>query len=103
MRNRAVRLMPIGVLLLFAGVFWQMNGGAERVSHAGLAYPAENFSSGQAYRVLKVVDGATIKIDYKGKTESVRLIGVDRILGERGVGVYEESAARRVCLLALWQ
>ena len=42
-----------------------------------MRYPSENFSADQAYRVIKVVDGDTIKIDYKGKTESVRLIGVD--------------------------
>ena len=73
MRDRAVRLVPIGALLLVAGVFCQMNGGA----YAGLVYPAENFSGERAYSVLKVVDGDTIKIDYKGKAESVRLIGVD--------------------------
>ena len=73
MRDRVVRLVPIGALFLVAGVFWQIDGGA----HAGLAYPAEKFAGDQAYRVVKVVDGDTIKIDYKGKTESVRLIGVD--------------------------
>lgn len=30
-----------------------------------------------AVRVLRVVDGNTLKVNYKGKEESVRLIGID--------------------------
>ena len=33
--------------------------------------------SNDTYKVLKVVDGDTIKIKYNGKTEKVRLIGID--------------------------
>ena len=42
-----------------------------------LAYPAEDFSGDKTYRVLKIVDGDTIKIEYEGRSETVRLIGVD--------------------------
>ncbi|MDE0301445.1 MAG: thermonuclease family protein [Candidatus Poribacteria bacterium] len=38
---------------------------------------AENFSRDTTYPVVKVVDGDTIKIEYEGRVESVRLIGVD--------------------------
>ena len=38
---------------------------------------AEDFSHDTAYPVLKVIDGDTIKIEYEGQVESVRLIGVD--------------------------
>ena len=40
-------------------------------------YPREDFSGDKAYRVQKVVDGDTIRIDYNGRSERVRLIGVD--------------------------
>jgi len=47
-------------------------------SHGGaLRYPSENFSKDASYKVLKVVDGDTIKVEYRGKTETIRLIGVD--------------------------
>ena len=36
-------------------------------------YPQENFSGDKPYRVLKVVDGDTIKFEYKGRSETVRL------------------------------
>lgn len=38
---------------------------------------AEDFSRDTAYPVVEVVDGDTIKIEYEGRVESVRLIGVD--------------------------
>lgn len=40
-------------------------------------YPVEHFSGDPAYRVLKIIDGDTIKIDYYDKATNVRLIGVD--------------------------
>ena len=60
------------VLILIASVLWL----GDSVSHvpltdSGLYYPQQNPSRDIAYPVLKVVDGDTIKIDYKGKTESV--------------------------------
>ena len=47
------------------------------LSNSGLYYPQQNTSRDTAFPVLKVVDGDTIKIDYKGQIETVRLIGVD--------------------------
>lgn len=41
------------------------------------AYPFEDFTSDIAYKVVRVIDGDTVKIDYKGRVTSVRLIGVD--------------------------
>ena len=38
---------------------------------------SERVSRETAYRVERVIDGDTIRIDYNGKSESVRLIGVD--------------------------
>ncbi len=40
-------------------------------------YPVENFTGDTAYKVLRVIDGDTVKIDYNGKATNVRLIGVD--------------------------
>ena len=72
MRHK-IRFLPLAVLVL-AGVLSL----SQVESHTGaLRYPGEIFSKDSSYKVLKVVDGDTIKIDYKGKTESVRLIGVD--------------------------
>ena len=42
-----------------------------------VAYPVEDFSGDIAYRVLRVVDGDTVEIDFQGKATKVRLIGVD--------------------------
>lgn len=42
-----------------------------------VAYPVEDFSGDIAYRVLRVVDGDTVEIDFQGKAAKVRLIGVD--------------------------
>ena len=42
-----------------------------------VAYPVEDFSGDIAYRVLRVVDGDTVEIDYQGAVTDVRLIGVD--------------------------
>ena len=64
--------MQLGVWLICVGVLWLSDGGAERFE-----YPAEDFSRDKTYRVLNVVDGDTIKIEYEGRSESVRLIGVD--------------------------
>lgn len=40
-------------------------------------YPVEDFTGDTAYKVVRVVDGDTVKIDYNGKATNVRLIGVD--------------------------
>lgn len=42
-----------------------------------LSYPVENFTGDTAYKVIRVIDGDTVKIDYNGKATNVRLIGVD--------------------------
>lgn len=42
-----------------------------------VSYPVEDFSGDTAYRVLRVVDGDTVEIDFQGKATKVRLIGVD--------------------------
>ena len=59
---------------------WLLIGAPEEINRAAprdFAYPSENFNQDSAYRVLSVVDGDTIKVEYKGRSESVRLIGVD--------------------------
>lgn len=40
-------------------------------------YPVEDFTGEIAYKVLRVIDGDTVKIDANGKATTVRLIGVD--------------------------
>ena len=42
-----------------------------------VSYPVENFTGDTAYKVVRVIDGDTVKIDYNGKPTNVRLIGVD--------------------------
>ena len=40
-------------------------------------YPIEDFSDDVAYKIVKIVDGDTVDIDYKGEIKTVRLKGVD--------------------------
>lgn len=42
-----------------------------------VSYPVEDFTADTAYKVIRVIDGDTVKIDYNGKATNVRLIGVD--------------------------
>ena len=42
-----------------------------------VSYPVEDFTGDVAYKVIRVIDGDTVKIDYRGKATNVRLIGVD--------------------------
>ena len=66
------------VLVLVACLFWLGDGDSHvPVTDSGLSYPQQNTSRDTAYPVLKVIDGDTIKIEYGGKSETVRLIGVD--------------------------
>jgi micrococcal nuclease len=38
---------------------------------------AQSLSNLEPSKVLKIVDGDTLKVNYKGEEESVRLIGID--------------------------
>ena len=42
-----------------------------------VSYPIGDFSGDTAYKVVRVIDGDTVKIDYNGRHTNVRLIGVD--------------------------
>ena len=42
-----------------------------------LPLQAESISKVDSVKVLRVVDGDTLKVSYKGKDESIRLIGID--------------------------
>ena len=42
-----------------------------------VSYPVEDFSGDIAYKVVRVIDGDTVKIQYNGRATNVRLIGVD--------------------------
>lgn len=68
---RRINFSILAVLLLIAGVSIYA-----QISDL-MSYPVEDFSEDTTYKVLKVVDGDTVNIDYKGKNTSVRLIGVD--------------------------
>ena len=50
---------------------------AETETEDPVQYPVEDFTGDTSYKVLGVVDGDTIAIDYKDEMTSVRLIGVD--------------------------
>ena len=70
--------LRVGVLILITCLFWIGDSSSHvPLTDSGLYYPQQNTSRDIAYPVLKVVDGDTIKIEYGGKSETVRLIGVD--------------------------
>ena len=78
LQRRFQMRLRAGVVILIACLFWIGDGVSHvPITDSGLYYPQQNTSRDTAYRVLKVVDGDTIKIDFKGKSETVRLIGVD--------------------------
>ena len=71
---------------------------------------SERVSREAAYRVERVIDGDTIRIDYDGKSESVRLIGVDtpemndpdetlRVLSERAAEFTRQLLERKSVFL----
>ena len=63
---------------------------------APVSYPVEDFSGDIAYRVLRVVDGDTVEIDFQGKATKVRLIGVDTpetVHPRKPVEVYGKEAS----------
>lgn len=75
--NKTARILPVALLLVAASVFLSACNNADSFQRREFSYPTEDHSNDRAYRVLRVVDGDTIKIDYRGSSESVRLIGVD--------------------------
>ena len=50
---------------------------AQTGSPVPVSYPVEDFAGDTAYKIVRVIDGDTVKIDYNGKATNVRLIGVD--------------------------
>ena len=50
---------------------------AQTRSPMPVSYPVEDFTGDITYKVVRVIDGDTVKIDYNGKATNVRLIGVD--------------------------
>ena len=61
-----------------------------------LSYPVEDFTGDTSYKVVRVIDGDTVKIDYNGKATSVRLIGVDTpetVHPSKPVEVYGKEAS----------
>lgn len=64
------KLSAIAIMLIISMVvFGQVN--------APKPYPIEDFSRDIAYQVIDIIDGDTIKINYKGKLTTIHLIGVD--------------------------
>ena len=74
-----MHLVSVTLLTVFALSFFLPACHAKATQRLNniLAYPSQDFSRDSAHRVLSVVDGDTIKIEYKGGSETVRLIGVD--------------------------
>ena len=61
-----------------------------------VSYSAEDFTGDTAYKVIRVIDGDTVKIDYNGKATNVRLIGVDTpetVHPSKPVEVYGKEAS----------
>ena len=44
---------------------------------SSMSYPVETFIGDATYRVVRIIDGDTVEIQYHGKPKSVILIGVD--------------------------
>ena len=70
-------MLALGVFgCVCISVFFGISPDVALFTHAdtlGL-YPAEHFSGDTAYRVLKIIDGDTIKIDYYGKRRMLDLL-----------------------------
>ena len=64
-------------LIFVASLFWIGDGGSTILDLNGVMHSPESFKGATTYPVYKVVAGDTIKIQYEGKIETVRLIGVD--------------------------
>ena len=61
-----------------------------------VSYPVEDFAGDTAYKVVRIIDGDTVKIDYRGKATNVRLIGVDTpetVHPSKSVEVYGKEAS----------
>ena len=71
MGNKRGSKNTVGMLL----ILWVL--GFSAIGAEKFEYPAEDFSDDKTYRVLSVTDGDTIRIEYEGKSEAIRLIGVD--------------------------
>lgn len=61
-----------------------------------IPYPVEDFTADTPYKVIRVIDGDTVKIDYQGALINVRLIGVDTpetVHPNKPVEVYGKEAS----------
>ena len=70
-------VMVFGVFLLCVVLGGRNRRYCRRQHTCVVPYPVEDFSGDVAYRVLRVIDGDTVEIDYGGEVRDVRLIGVD--------------------------
>ena len=79
------------------------------IGDAPKAHSQEDFSGEKAYRVEKVIDGDTIRVNYGGRSEPVRLIGVDtpetdapdkrlRASAKRATKFTEKLIGKKICL-----
>ena len=69
-------LLVICALCVAYWSFFVLDSG-RNISGVPETHHREDFPGDKAYRVEKVIDGDTIRIDYNGQSERVRLIGVD--------------------------
>ena len=65
--GKLARLLIVGIVILAKPTF----------SVTQPPYPSVTFDEDKAYRILRVIDGDTIEVEYESKEEKVRLIGVD--------------------------
>lgn len=72
MKINGIRFVQLGVWFICTGMLSFSDGLTERSEGA-----TEDFSYDNSYRVLSVLDGDTITIEYYEQSETVELIGVD--------------------------
>jgi micrococcal nuclease len=68
-----VTLLILTAIVIVAMSFFNNKNNTTTQNNSILSQSA----SGTTYEVLKIVDGDTIKINYQGKIETIRLIGID--------------------------
>ena len=89
MNKNILWLLIIGALLILVGftigkTSVQKKNVEEIATSSALFFPTSSVTQpasktqlNQLYRVVKVIDGDTIQVDINGKTETLRLIGID--------------------------
>ena len=101
-------LLVICALCVAYWSFFVLDSG-RNISGVPETHPREDFPGDKAYRVEKVIDGDTIRIDHNGQSERVRLIGVDtpemddfgqkaESISKTSHQIHRKTARQKICL-----